>query len=256
MPDAHNIDDVIHELDAIVAAAIAEPSRHGFFAAMYRHVTLRIRQRIADGFFDDGPRMDRFTTTFANRYVDALTTWQTTGAPTRSWKVALDATHRTDLLILQHLVLGMNAHINLDLAIAAATVSPGDALPALHADFQRINQILAETLDDTERVLGQFSPLLQLLARFGDATEDAIANFSIRAARDDAWLHATLLAIESPDQQRATISIIDAKTAFLGRLIAEPGRALTALLDAVHLEESRDVAAVIQAFGASDLPPA
>ena len=46
---------------------------------------------------------------------------------------------------------------------------------------------------------------------------------------------------------------IDAKTAFLGRLIAEPGRALTALLDAVNLEESRDIAAVIDAFGGSDM---
>jgi hypothetical protein len=75
-------------------------------------------------------------------------------------------------------------------------------------------------------------------------------NFSIRAARDDAWQHAALLAVEPPDQQRATIEIIDAKTAFLGRLIAEPGRMLTALLDAVYLQESDDIAAVIQALNA------
>ena len=41
-------------------------------------------------------------------------------------------------------MIGMNAHINLDLGIAAATVAPTPAeLEALHADFNRINDVLA-----------------------------------------------------------------------------------------------------------------
>src|SRR4051812_13174243 len=263
MPDARNIegsqdvgprsepggiDDVIARLDLIVINAIAEPSRLGLFAAMYRHVTMRVQHAIAAGFFEDGPRMDRLDTVFATRYLDALATWQAGGAPTKCWQVAFDAAQRADLIILQHLLLGMNAHINLDLAIAAATVCPGDALPALHTDFQRINEILAGTLDDFEAALAQVSPMLKLLTRFGDAAEDAIANFSIRAARDDAWQHAGLLAAQAADQQRQAISIIDAKIAFLGRLIAEPGRALTAILDAINLEESTDLPAIIRAL--------
>jgi hypothetical protein len=242
------IDEVVARLDLIIINAIAESSRIGLFAAMYRQVTVRVQQAIAAGFFEDGPRMDRLDTVFATRYLDALATWQAGGAPTRSWQVTFDASRRADLIILQHLLLGMNAHINLDLAIAAATVCPGDALPALHTDFQRINQILADTLNEFEAALAQVSPLLKLLTRFGDAAEDAIANFSIRAARDDAWQHAALLAVETPDQQRQTVSIIDTKIAFLGRLIAEPGRTLTVMLDAINLEESTDIPAIIRAL--------
>ena len=102
MPDAHNIAEVIAELDVIIAAAIAEPGRYCLFPAMYRHVTTRVQQRISDGFFDDGPRMYRFATRFANRYFEALALWQANAAPTRSWRVAFDASRRTDLVILQH----------------------------------------------------------------------------------------------------------------------------------------------------------
>jgi len=248
MSGASNIDEVVTALDHVVAAAIADRSRIGFFAALYRQVTLRIRQGIADGFFDDGPRMDRLDTVFANRYLDALAAWQTGRRPSKCWRVAFDATHRTDLLILQHLLLGINAHINLDLGVAAAQVAPGAALPGLRADFDRINQILAVLHDEVKLVLEQFSPLLHLVDGIGDEFDDAVVNFSISAARDDAWLHAQILAAESPAFQSATIAVIDAKTRFLARLIAEPGRLVTALLDTVSLQESDDIPAIIGAL--------
>lgn len=250
MPDARNIDEVIAELDHIIAAAIADRSRIGWFAALYRQVTLRVRQRIAEGFFDDGPRMEQLDTIFANRYLDALATWQAGGAPSKCWKFAFDATRRSDLIILQHLLLGINAHINLDLGIAAAVLCPGAALPALHADFDRINQVLSALTDDVKRVVAEFSPMLHLLDQIPGDAEDAVLNFSMNAARDDAWQDAKILAAQPAAQQGATIVMIDAKTTFLARLVAEPGRILTAVLDAIHLGESNDVAAIIEALNA------
>jgi hypothetical protein len=248
MSGANNIDEVVVALDHIIAAALAERSRIGLFAALYRQVTLRVRQGIADGMFDDGPRMDRLDTAFANRYLDALAAWQTGRRPSKCWRVAFEATHRTDLLILQHLLLGINAHINLDLAVASAQVAPGAALPGLRADFERINQILAALTDAVEVVLERFSPLLHLIDGVGDELDDSIINVSLTAAREDAWLHAQLLAVLPPAFQDATIAVIDAKTRFLARLVAEPGRLVTALLDTVSLQESDDIPAIIGAL--------
>jgi len=46
---------------------------------------------------------------------------QNTGqTPTESWVKAFDATEFWWLIVLQHLLMDMNAHINLDLGIAAA----------------------------------------------------------------------------------------------------------------------------------------
>src|SRR5690348_6722042 len=193
MSGATNIDEVLAALDRIIATAIAEHSRVGFFAALYRQVTLRVKQGIADGMFDDGPRMMQLDTVFASRYLDALEAWESGGVPTKSWRYALNASRRSDLIILQHLLLGINAHINLDLGVAAAQVAPGDALPSLHGDFQRINQILGALTDNVKRVLEQFSPLLHLVDGFGGTVDDAIVNFSLSGARDDAWLHAQVL---------------------------------------------------------------
>jgi Family of unknown function (DUF5995) len=248
MSGATTIDEVLAALDRIIATAIAEHSRVGFFAALYRQVTLRVKQGIADGMFDDGPRMERLDTAFASRYLDALEAWDNAGVPTKSWRYALNATRRSDLIILQHLLLGINAHIILDLGVAAAQVAPGDALPSLHDDFQRINQILGALTDDVKRVLEQFSPLLHLVDGFGGTVDDAIVNFSLSAARDDAWLHAQVLAGLPGSFQATTIFVIDTKTALLARLVADPGRILTAVLDTVNLEESDDIPAIIQAL--------
>jgi hypothetical protein len=129
-------------------------------------------------------------------------------------------------------------------------VCPGDALPALHTDFDRINEVLGALTDDVKRVVAEFSPMLHLLDEIGGDAEDAILNFSMTAARDDAWQHAQILAAQAEAQQGATIAMIDAKTTFLARLVAEPGRLLTAVLDTVHLGESTDVAAIIEALDA------
>ena len=50
----------------------AERNRIGFFADLYRQVTLRIKQWIEEGRFDDGVRMEAFTVQFGKRYFAAL----------------------------------------------------------------------------------------------------------------------------------------------------------------------------------------
>jgi hypothetical protein len=245
---ATTIDQVLQELDVIIAGAITGSSRLGFFAALYRQVTLRVKQGIAAGMFDDGPRMAQLDVVFANRYLSALAAWQASGCPSQCWLLAFQDAARDDLIILQHLLLGINAHINLDLGVAAATVCPGPALPGLHADFDRINAILGALTDQVKQVLARFSPMIHLLDELGGRVEDELVNFSMTIARDDAWRHAELLASQTPAQQAGSIAVIDDKTTFLGRLVADPGRALTLVLDAVHLAESTDIPAIITAL--------
>ena len=57
---AKTIDEVVEQLDAIIDDARHERSRLGFFAALYRRVTVEVRDGIAAGRFEDGPRMERF----------------------------------------------------------------------------------------------------------------------------------------------------------------------------------------------------
>ena len=69
---ARDIDEVIAQLDDIIARSIRDGSRLGYFAALYRKVTAKVKEGIAQGRFEDGPRMERLDVTFANRYLEAM----------------------------------------------------------------------------------------------------------------------------------------------------------------------------------------
>ena len=70
------IDEVLMELDKIILRARNERDRLGFFATLYRNVTRNVKQGIAAGLFEDGPRMEKLEVTFANRYLAALGTFR------------------------------------------------------------------------------------------------------------------------------------------------------------------------------------
>ena len=150
---ATTIDDVINQLNAIVDWSKQNNSRMGYFAALYRKVTIQVKKGIKDDFFDGGPRMERLDVIFANRYIRACYQHQTGQTPTQSWVRAFDETERWWPIVLQHLLMGMNAHINLDLGIAAAETVPSEELPNLKGDFDKINQVLASLVGDIQKEL-------------------------------------------------------------------------------------------------------
>ena len=69
---ATSIDEVIAQLGDLIDRSLRERSRLGFFAALYRKVTVKVKEGIAAGRFDDGRRMERLDVTFANRYLEAV----------------------------------------------------------------------------------------------------------------------------------------------------------------------------------------
>ncbi len=190
--------------------------------------------------------MDRFDVIFANRYLEALERFRRGDHPGDCWSVAFRSTGRWRLLVLQHLLLGMNAHINLDLGIAAAQTCPGDQLPALRRDFDEISKILAELVDEVQDKIGAVSPWLGLLDRVGGRTDEAIVNFSMQRARDAAWELAENLAALNADQQGPEIAHRDRAMALFARGIRTPGITGSLAALAIRLRESNDVRGIIE----------
>jgi Family of unknown function (DUF5995) len=148
------------------------------------------------------------------------------------------------LLILQQLLSGMNAHINLDLGVAAAQVSPGEQLPQLKPDFDEINTVLASLVGIVASEIAALSPLIGDLEKIGLRSETSLVNFDITAARDAAWFTAERLAGEPPFLRAATIDGIDLAVSLEGRAILYPpcgGEGLKVIQQA----ESKDVRLVI-----------
>ena len=249
---AQDIDQVLAILADVVAAARARRSPLGYFAALYQQVTLLVKQGIAQGFFADGPRMERLDTIFANRYLAAHQAFISGGTASGCWQLAFTTTANGQLIILQALLVGINAHINFDLGIAAAEICPGEAIAGLHGDFDKINQLLGGLLPKVEATIGRFSPLIGVLDNLGGRSEEEVLNFSLDAARDDAWNHALILAALPQSVWPPALAALDAKVTFLGKLIAEPGGLAGKAVEIIRLTESLDVPAVIDALDSLD----
>ncbi len=242
---ATTIDEVIAQLEDVIDWSRTRRSRLGYFAALYRKVTVAVKQGIADGSFEDGPRMERLDVVFANRYLVAVDEHRDGRNPTRSWRAAFEAAKSHRLIVLQHLLLGMNAHINLDLGIAAARVAPGETIGGLQNDFNRINAILASLVDDVRRELTGVWPALKLLDRVAGTTDDAVVNFSIGRARDAAWRTALLLAPLSDEAQEAQIDELDRFVAAFADVVRRPGPTLRAVTGVIRLGERGGVRQII-----------
>jgi hypothetical protein len=237
------IDEVLAQLDGIIDTARRRGSADGYFAALYRRVTATVKTRIDQGAFADGPRMARFDVTFANRYISAWRQHEHGEKPTAAWSVAFSCGTDFWPVVVQHLLLGMNAHINLDLGIVAAEIAPGAAIQDLKGDFDAINQLLSDLVADVEDRLGKIWPGVRILIKVGGGLDEAIVNFSLRRAREAAWGVATTLAAE-PDAGRRAVIIrgVDEVAALLGRGVRHPGFWAESKLAFVRLRERGSVA--------------
>ena len=192
---AKTIDDVLKILAAIVADTKARQDPLGYFAALYRQVTLEVKAGIERGFFDDGQRLSRFAASFANAYFEAYEKFRAGKQPGRAWQFAFDRSRSGRLIILQSLLLGINAHINLDLGVVTGKAFPGIELEDFHDDFNRINDILGSLIPEARDTVEQFSPLLEELTAIGGQDVALVLEFSVDAARDEAWRAAELISL-------------------------------------------------------------
>lgn len=243
---AQDIDEVIARLDEVIQWAVETRNPLGIFPALYVVVTEKVKAGIARGdVFQDGPRMERLDVIFANRYLEALHQFRNGEKCSSAWKVAFVIAGRFPThLILQELLVGMNAHINLDLGIAAAETSPGDAIAGLKKDFYAINAILNALIDDIKTDIEDLSPRIRHILRFM-VGEDIIMQFGIKIARDEAWKFATRLAPRSGDAWAAIVDEKDKEAAKLGNIVGSPGWWQNLIIWWVKRKESTDVPQII-----------
>jgi hypothetical protein len=240
----HNIQEVLQQLKQIMDWAIREQSPAGYFAALYYRMTAAVAEGIRSGAFEDGPRMERLDVVFASRYVDAFHQWQNGLPCTRAWSVAFDAFSDPQLTVMQHLMLGVNAHINLDLGVAAAVIAPEGEITALKGDFFKINAVISSLVDQTQQQLADIWLPFSLLDWLLKDRDENWINFSIGRARDSAWAQANLFAALPPQSPvwESTLHTSDQSVAWLADRIRRPGRLMQLGLWCMRRSESGSVA--------------
>ncbi|MDQ8179252.1 DUF5995 family protein [Pelagicoccus sp. SDUM812005] len=239
------IDEVIDELDRIVRACIETNDPLGYFPSLYKRVTIAVKDGIDRGSFEDNERMEKLDIIFASRYLDAYRSFRESKQSCKSWDAAFHA-RSPKLVTLQHLLLGMNAHISLDLGIAAAQAAAADSL-SLKNDFHSINRILGNLIDDTQQRLTHIFRPLGLLDRLVGPIDEKLSIYSIAYARDKAWTQTLELSLASPEKRDQLIAERDTAVARFSECLTSPAQlSVRLLLLVVRVLERGNVASRIK----------
>jgi Family of unknown function (DUF5995) len=234
---------IARTIDDLRELALDADDAAGFFPALYVRVTEGISAGIRDGQFEDGERMGRLIEAFADRYIGARTRqipvpecWQAT------WDVAGDG----GLLIVQHLLLGANAHINHDLPEAVAEVAPDfGGLDTLRGDFDSVNDLLAASFTTVLRDLDRVEHWASEAAALGGGRA---FNVSLRVARRQAWSSAGRLDALDEAGRREHMRELDRLVTVLDYLITTPVFPLGLMVWLARRFEQRDPRAVTRAL--------
>ena len=230
-------------LDALRSAALASRDAGGYFPAMYARVTRRVATDAAAGRFESNERMASFVQGFATRYLDAR---EVPGSAPACWQAAFAVAGDDHLLIVQQLLLGINAHVNFDLPLAV--VSLADAahdLASIHPDFDAVNAVLRETYDE---LMGDLDRVTRWTGRTAAMGGGHLFNFSLRTARDQAWTTATHLYGLAPADRPAQVERLDQVTKVLAYLVTRPTVPFRWIATLARHLETRDPAAVTRAL--------
>ena len=240
------IDELLSELEVIIAESAEKGERAGYFATLYHKVTSKVKEGIDRNDFENGPRMERLDVLFANRYLSALHQWRNKLPLTDSWKIAFEATEKSGILLIQHLLLGINAHINLDLGVAAVETIQAGQIQDIHKDFDAINAILGALTYEVIHDINRISPLLSLIGKHSGNTESLLIQFSIGNARDGAWVFAEDLSQKAGVEYTAFIAQRDKDIATLANSLIKLKGFIRCTIWIIHLFELKNVKKVIQ----------
>jgi hypothetical protein len=151
------------------------------------------------GEFHDPAWVTRLLDSFSGLYFEALDKHEQSPLITpHVWRVAFEVATNPEAFAVQHLLLGVNAHINYDLGAALVAVLK-EEWPVLDAagkqrryeDHTSVNEVIETTFDDAqELVIARYAPSLDRLMKSAWEFDDLMVSALIRSWREQAWQYA------------------------------------------------------------------
>lgn len=217
------VGDVALGLEGLEAYCLPARDLRGVFASAYLHITREIGRRIDSQSFRNAEWTARYLICFGNLYRKALLLYEEGDNERipKPWRIAFDAARDGRGLIIQHLTLGINAHINHDLPLALVEAGIDPSRSDKYADHTAVNDVLeAATQGLKSTVADTYAPVLHRFDRMFGRLDDEITNFSIPKAREHAWNFAVALSTARDDDERVCLHrMLEDQAAVLARLI-------------------------------------
>jgi hypothetical protein len=243
----HSVDEAIVALQGLERHFVQRRDRRGVFATGYLEITRAIARHLAAGGFLDPEWSRRYLIHFANLYRIALLRYESgeVAAVPKSWRLAFGAARSDTGLVIQHLVLGINAHINHDLPLALVEIGIDPDRAIRYQDHVTVNQVLEGATAGMKHRVGElYAPVLYRLDRIAGRLDDDITNFSIPRAREHAWTFAVALTAARNEEDRALLHrALDEQAAVMARLVLASPTRHPLVLNTVRVVERLDALA-------------
>lgn len=236
--------DVTAGLSGVEEHCYSRRDRRGIFATAYLQITRSIDGAIDAGRFEDPEWTRQYLVCFGNLYRRALFAWECGAAesvPT-AWRLSFEAARDGTGLVIQHLVLGINAYINHDLALALGESGIDPDRGRRYRDHVRVNEVLEESTPALkEQVSSRHAPILQRLDWVSGRLDDDFTRFSIPRAREHAWTFAIAFAAARDEAERTLLlRALDEQSAALARVVLSRRTRHPLLLRTVRAAERVD----------------
>jgi Family of unknown function (DUF5995) len=199
MERSHDINQLIGRMQALLAPLEARGDPGRYFLATYLRTTQAVEEELARGGFRDPEWVERWDVAFADLYLDALEAAEAGRRPPRPWAVAFGAAGGDRLPPLRHVLLGMNAHINYDLAqslvavISEAEFDDPDVLAGRRADHEHIDRVLVSRVGAEDSELEALSGGRTLVDRLLQPLNRQGTKRFLKESRAKVWANARLL---------------------------------------------------------------
>jgi hypothetical protein len=217
------LDEVVARLAAIEEQCQRQGDARSVFATLYGVVSSEIRRRVSEGFFHDNEWVRLYAVTFANLYFDAFDRAEggRLAEVPKAWRLCFDAAASGRTLVLQNLLLGVNAHVNNDLPLALTRISIDPDRDARYRDHAAVNEVLgAVTERATERITALYAPGIRQLDEAAGELDELMGQFSLQVGRDNAWEAAVSLSNARSDMERRLVSTMtSSRAALMARLL-------------------------------------
>jgi hypothetical protein len=203
--------------------------RRAIFLSCYSRMTRNLLTSLGKDVFHDPLWVKDLLEHFADYYFSALQTFDEDPlASPAVWQLTFSSMADASIRPVQHLMMGVNAHINYDLVLSLIDRLEPE-WPALtesqrlhrYADHCQINEIIAHTIDEVQdEVLERYSPAMDLIdLAFGRLDEFLIARL-ISGWREQVWQQAVQwLETPLPEQRRNLLGQVENACVRRGQLI-------------------------------------
>lgn len=208
----NEIDRLLERMWAQVADWEQQGDHRSVFLTVYATMTGLVQRHMGQGAFMDAAWVADLTLEFAGLYFRWVEAYDRGGPVPRAWQFAFDLARRREAFVLQDALLGVNAHIVHDLAIAEAEClrRAGDVslagLTRRRFDHEQINRALVDAIPAVQvELVRRYARWLRPLDRAVRHLDERLTGLGLFHYRGRVWDNALWLAGARSGHERACV---------------------------------------------------